>query len=70
MIAYQCRVCHREPSWTLYRRSDSITSWACSGHLATELTRLQQREEYTTVVVTMTAEARLSMLTLRRGLDV
>jgi hypothetical protein len=57
--AYCCEVCDgTDPHWTIMRRGDVVTSWACDDHLAVVCERLQRDFEVTELIVRDSRKAR------------
>ena len=57
--AYCCEICDgTDPHWTIMRRGDVVTSWACDEHLATVCERLQRDFEVTELIVRDSRKAR------------
>ena len=57
--AYCCEVCDgTNPHWTIMRRGDVVTSWACDDHLAAVCERLQRDFEVTELIVRDSRKAR------------
>lgn len=48
----RCEVCDGDPVWTLVRRGDVVTSWACEDDFSAVAQRLQRDWEITELVVT------------------
>jgi hypothetical protein len=57
--AYCCEVCDAaDPHWSVTRRGDVVTTWACDDHLAQAAEGLQRDHEVTELVVRDSRKAR------------
>jgi len=57
--AYCCEVCDdADPHWSVTRRGDVVTTWACDSDLSAVIARLQRDHEITTVTVVDVRKAR------------
>ena len=58
-LACCCEICDAaNPHWTIMRRGDVVTSWACDEHLAEVCERLQRDFEVTELIVRDSRKAR------------
>ena len=63
-----CEVCDvTDPHWTIMRRGDVVTSWACDDHLAVVCGRLQRDFEVTELIVRDSRKARERAAAARAG---
>jgi hypothetical protein len=58
-LVYCCEICDaRDPHWSLTRRGDVATAWACDDHLAQAAEGLQRDHELTELVIRDSRKAR------------